>query len=197
MDVHNASLAAVCVEPKQYPEKILPEFAFVGRSNVGKSSLINTMINRKSLARTSQSPGKTRTINFYNIEDILYFVDLPGYGYAKASKSETQKWGKMIERYLLNREQLLSIIFLLDIRHSPSAQDLQMLEWLRYYKKDMVIALTKADKLKRSQLPRHIKIIRQAVGQELLIPFSKETKIGKEEIWEIIENQRRVHQNAI
>ena len=171
--------------PPQYPEKVMPEFAFVGRSNVGKSSLINCMINRKALARTSSAPGKTRTINFYNVEEQLFFVDLPGYGYAKAPKSEKEKWGKMIEKYLLGREQLKAIICLLDIRHNPSEQDLQMLNWLNHYEKNMLIVLTKADKLKRSQLPRQIAEIKKALDLPgaKIIPFSKETKQGKDELW--------------
>ena len=133
MNVNNVELTAVCGRKDQYPNSDLPEVAFVGKSNVGKSSLINCMVNRKSLARTSQNPGKTRTINFYNVENIVHFVDLPGYGYAKASKSEIDKWGKMIEEYLLEREQLKSIILLIDIRHEPGANDKMMYEWLKQY----------------------------------------------------------------
>lgn len=191
MKINNVSLEAVAVAPEGYPNEIRPEIAFVGRSNVGKSSLINALMNRKSLARVSGQPGKTRTINFYNIENALYFVDLPGYGYAKAPKNEKEKWGKMIEGYLQNREQLRGIVMLLDIRHPPSALDLQMYEWLAYYGFPMVCALTKLDKLKRSQVARHVKIIRQELGPEAdsgqIVPFSSETKQGREELLAVIE----------
>ena len=148
------------------------------------------MINRKALARTSQAPGKTRTINFYNIEEELYFVDLPGYGYAKAPKSEKEKWGKMIETYLLKREQLKAVICLLDIRHDPSEQDIQMLEWLNYHGKKMIIVLTKADKIKRSQLAHQISSTKKILNMPnaAIIPFSKETKQGKDELWDEIQS---------
>lgn len=190
MKINNVSLEAVGVATHQYPETGLPEIAFVGRSNVGKSSLINALMNRKSLARVSGSPGKTRTINFYNIENKLYFVDLPGYGYARAPKNEVEKWGKMIEGYLQNREQLKCIILLLDIRHPPSAQDLQMYQWLAYYGFKMVCVLTKTDKLNRSQVPKHVKMVREGLGlgtDALLLPFSSETKQGREELLGVIE----------
>lgn len=191
MNVNNVSLEAVAVKKQQYPANVMPEVAFAGKSNVGKSSLINTMINRKSLARTSQSPGKTRTINFYNVEDKLYFVDLPGYGYARASKTEIEKWGKMIEDYLLNREQLKAIILLADIRHSPGENDLMMYDWLKHYGHNIIIAATKSDKLKRSQLPKHKKMLSDAFGlqkDDILIPFSSENRSGKDELWAVIEN---------
>ena len=190
MKINNVSLAAVAAVPDQYPEEIRPEMAFVGRSNVGKSSLINSLMGRKSLARVSQNPGKTRTINFYDIEEKMYFVDLPGYGYAKAPKDEIARWGPMIEKYLYNREQLKAIVQLIDIRHEPSKLDLQMIEWLRHYDKEIIFALTKLDKIKRSQVPKHVKIIREAIGLKsdaILIPFSSETKQGKEELLGIIE----------
>jgi len=192
MKINNVNLEAVAVMPEQYPTEIKPEIAFVGRSNVGKSSLINALMNRKALARVSGSPGKTRTINFYNIENKLYFVDLPGYGYAKAPKHEKEKWGKMIEAYLKNREQLRCIIQLIDIRHPPSPLDLQMHEWLAYYGFKMVFVLTKLDKLKRSQVPSHIKAIRLGLGlpgdADNLLPFSSETKQGRDELLAKIES---------
>ena len=190
MNVSNVSLEAVAVKKEQYPQTGMPEVAFAGKSNVGKSSLINCMINRKALARTSQNPGKTRTINFYNVEDKLYFVDLPGYGYAKAPKSEQQKWGKMIEGYLLKREELKAIIMLVDIRHEPGENDLMMYDWLKHYGHNIIIVATKSDKLKRSQLDKHKKMLKNAFGIEkddILLPFSSETRSGKEELWEIIE----------
>ena len=191
MNVNNVELLAVTAKKEQYPETDFPEIAFVGKSNVGKSSLINCMINRKSLARTSSSPGKTRTINFYNVENTLLFVDLPGYGYARASKSEIEKWGKMIEEYLLKREQLKSIIMLIDIRHEPSANDKMMYDWLKHYGYKIIIVATKSDKLKRSQINKHISMINKSLEleeDEILIPFSSENKDGKDKLWHIIEN---------
>lgn len=190
MNVNNVSLAAVAVKREQYPTDQLPEVAFAGKSNVGKSSLINTMINRKALARTSQNPGKTRTINFYNVENQLYFVDLPGYGYAKAPKTEKEKWGKMIESYLLKRQELRSIILLVDIRHEPGENDIMMYEWLKHYGHNIIIVATKSDKIKRSQLDKHKKMLATAFGlgkDDILLPFSSESKAGKDELWQIIE----------
>lgn len=189
MIVNNVILEAVAVAPKQYPEGLLPEIAFVGRSNVGKSSLINCMINRKALARTSGNPGKTRTINFYNVEDKLYFVDLPGYGYARASRAESEKWGRMIETYLLKREQLKCIVMLVDIRHEPTKNDISMFEWLHYYDYSMTIVATKCDKINRSQIQKQTANIRKCFGltqEERVIPFSSETKQGKEDLWSFI-----------
>ncbi len=189
MNVNNVSLQTVAVKYSQYPTDNLMEIAFVGKSNVGKSSLINTMINRKSMARTSQNPGKTRTINFYNVEEKLLFVDLPGYGYARISKSESEKWGKMIETYLKKREQLSAIIFLIDIRHEVGKNDLQMMEWLRYYGHKIIVVSTKSDKLKRSQLSKHLSVIRKGLSltnEDILIPFSSENRSGKEELWNVI-----------
>ena len=191
MNVNNIELTAVCGRKDQYPNTELPEVAFVGKSNVGKSSLINCMVNRKSLARTSQNPGKTRTINFYNIENIVHFVDLPGYGYARAAKSEIAKWGKMIEEYLLERSQLKSIILLIDIRHEPSDNDKIMYDWLKHYGYKIIIVTTKSDKLKRSQINKHISIISKSLQldkEDLLVPFSSETKDGREKLWDIIKN---------
>lgn len=191
MNVNNVELANVAVKKEQYPNDFLPEIAFAGKSNVGKSSLINTMINRKALARTSQNPGKTRTINFYRVENALYFVDLPGYGYARASKAEQEKWGKMIEDYLIKRDELKGIIMLVDIRHEPGENDKMMYEWLKHYGHKIVIAATKSDKLKRSQVNKHIAMLIKAFGlsrEDIIIPFSSEAKTGKDELWEVIEN---------
>ena len=191
MNVNNVELIAVCGRKNQYPNTDLPEIAFVGKSNVGKSSLINCMVNRKSLAKTSQSPGKTRTINFYNVEHMVHFVDLPGYGYAKASKVEIEKWGKIIEEYLLERKQLKSIILLIDIRHSPGANDKMMYDWLKYYGYKIIIVATKSDKLKKSQINKHISIISESLSldeNDLLLSFSSQTKDGREKLWNIIKN---------
>ena len=190
MEVNNASLSAVGVKLEQYPTDGKPEIAFAGKSNVGKSSLINGLLNRKSLARTSSNPGKTRTINFYDVENTLYFVDLPGYGYAKAPKTEIQKWGKMIEDYLYQRETLKSIVLLIDIRHEPGNNDKMMYDWLKHYNYDIIIIATKADKIKRSQLQKHIAMIRKGLNmsaEDKIIPFSSMTKQGKEEIWSVFD----------
>lgn len=169
-----------------------PEFAFAGRSNVGKSSLINALLNRKALARTSSQPGKTQTINFYHINDEFYFVDLPGYGYAKVSKEIQEKWGRMIEKYLTMSEQLLLVFLLVDIRHEPSENDKAMYEWISESGFRPVIIATKLDKIKRSQKDKQLKLIRQSLGLDadtVLIPFSAETKQGCEEIWQLMEEQ--------
>ena len=190
MNVNNVSLETVCGITSTLPENSLPEFAFAGKSNVGKSSQINAMINRKSLARTSSQPGKTQTINFYNIEEQLYFVDLPGYGYAKVSQTTKEKWGKMIEKYLQKSKQLKQVFLLIDIRHEPSANDKNMYEWIVYNGFEPVIIATKADKINRSQIQKHVKMLRTGLGlkkETKLIPFSSETKQGKDEVWEIIE----------
>lgn len=191
MEVKKSSLEAVGVKFEQYPTDNKPEIAFVGKSNVGKSTLINAMLNRKSLARTSSQPGKTRTINFYNVNDIFYVVDLPGYGYAKAPKTEIQKWGIMIEKYLQKRQSLLGIILLIDIRHEPSKNDIMMYEWLKHYGYRIIIAATKADKLNRSQIPKQLNIIQKTLKlsqQDKLIAFSGTTKLGVTALWEEIDN---------
>ena len=190
MKVNNVSLAAVGVKMSQYPDDGKPEIAFAGKSNVGKSTLINAMIGRKALARTSSQPGKTRTINFYNVEDILYFVDLPGYGYAKAPRTEIEKWGKMIEEYLNKRETLRGIVMLVDIRHEPGENDRLMYDWLKHYGYDIIIAVTKKDKIKRSQIQKQLSLIKNTLKlapEDRLIAFSGETKDGVEELWEELE----------
>lgn len=190
MNVNKVELETVCGITSKLPENTLPEFAFAGKSNVGKSSLINSLINRKSLARTSSQPGKTQTINFYNVENKLYFTDLPGYGYAKVSNEIKAKWGKMIERYLRQSKQLKLIFLLIDIRHEPSANDRDMYEWIVYNGFEPVIIATKLDKINRSQKDKQLKIIRNGLGVKpgtVIIPFSSETKQGKEEVWSIIE----------
>lgn len=190
MKVNNVSLAAVGVKMSQYPDDGKPEIAFAGKSNVGKSTLINAMIGRKALARTSSQPGKTRTINFFNVEDILYFVDLPGYGYAKAPRTEIEKWGKMIEEYLNKRETLRGIVMLVDIRHEPGENDRLMYDWLKHYGYDIIIAATKKDKIKRSQIQKQLSLIKNTLKlapEDRLIAFSGETKDGVEELWEELE----------
>ncbi|MEY8321745.1 ribosome biogenesis GTP-binding protein YihA/YsxC [Lachnospiraceae bacterium 46-61] len=190
MEVKKSSLQAVGVKFEQYPDDNKPEIAFVGKSNVGKSTLINAILNRKSLARTSSQPGKTRTINFYNVNDSIYIVDLPGYGYAKASKTDIQKWSVMIEKYLQKRECLLGIILLIDIRHEPSKNDIMMYNWLKHYGYDIIIAATKSDKLNRSQIPKHLSVIKKTLNllpEDKLIAFSGITKTGVTELWEEID----------
>lgn len=190
MIIRNVELDCVAVSPAQYPEKGFPEVAFAGRSNVGKSSLINSMVNRKALARTSGTPGKTRTINFYNINEELYMVDLPGYGYAKISREEKKKWGEMIEGYITNRDMLKLVILLVDIRHEPTQDDKIMFQWIKAAGNQAVVVATKADKLSKNQMFKNISIINKSLQVEkrdILIPFSSTTKMGREELWEIIE----------
>lgn len=190
MIIKKAELETVCGITSKLPAHTRSEFAFAGKSNVGKSSLINAMMNRKSLARTSSQPGKTQTINFYNINDELYFVDLPGYGYAKVSLEAKAKWGKMIENYLKKSQVLHAVFLLVDIRHDPSENDKMMYDWVIHNGYRPVVIATKLDKLKRSQVAAHVKAVRQGLGMEkedILIPFSAETKQGRDEIWELIE----------
>ena len=187
--ITKAEHAATAVTPGQFPQEGWPEVAFVGRSNVGKSSLINALVNRKKLARTSQHPGKTRTINFFNIEDRLYFVDLPGYGYAKVSKTESAKWGEMVEGYLNNRPPLKHIFLLMDIRHEPSAGDKQIHQWCKHYNLPYTIIATKSDKIKKSQVQKHLATIRKSLNEEAPpMPFSSESWEGREALWDVIEN---------
>jgi GTP-binding protein len=190
MIIKNVSLDIVCGVTSSLPKTGRPEVAFAGKSNVGKSSLINSLMNRKSLARTSSQPGKTQTINFYNINDAMYLVDLPGYGYARVSESEKQKWGKMIERYLHTSEDLKAVFLLIDIRHDPSANDRQMYDWILHNGYQPIIIATKLDKIKRSQVQKQIKTIRTGLNMQpgtILIPFSAQTKQGREEIWALID----------
>ncbi len=191
MIIRKAELETVCGITSTLPENLLPEFAFAGKSNVGKSSLINGLLNRRALARTSSQPGKTQTINFYNVNDSLYFVDLPGYGYAKVSVEVKAKWGKMIERYLKKSKMLKCIFLLIDIRHDPSANDKMMYDWIVSNGYKPVIIATKLDKLKRSQIQKHVKMVREGLGlakEDILIPFSAETKQGRDEIWALIDS---------
>ena len=192
MVIKNVSLDIVCGITSKIPDTGRPEVAFAGKSNVGKSSLINGLMNRKALARTSAQPGKTQTINFYNINEELYLVDLPGYGYAKVSEQEKEKWGQLIERYLHGSSQLKAVFLLVDIRHDPSANDKMMYHWIVEQGYQPIIIATKLDKIKRSQVQKCIKILKE--GLELVpgtkvIPFSSQTKQGRDEIWDLIETE--------
>ncbi len=190
MIIKNVNLETVCGVTSKLPENNLMEIAFSGKSNVGKSSLINALINRKSYARTSAVPGKTQTINYYNINEELYFVDLPGYGYAKTSLQVKEAWGKMIENYLKTSKQLRAVFLLIDIRHEPSANDVNMYDWIMFNGFHPVIIATKADKIKRSQINKQTALIKKTLntGKEtLLIPFSAQTKQGREEIYQVID----------
>lgn len=189
MIIKQAELETVCGITSKLPENAFPEVAFAGKSNVGKSSLINGLLNRKSLARTSSQPGKTQTINFYKVNGDLYLVDLPGYGYAKVSNEIKAKWGRMIENYLHGSKQLKAVFLLVDIRHEPSANDKDMYQWIVAQGYEPVIIATKLDKIKRSQVQKQIKILKEGLkllpGTQL-IPFSAETKQGRDEIWDVI-----------
>ena len=190
MIIKTVELETVCGITSKLPDNTKPEFAFAGKSNVGKSSLINALMNRKAYARTSSQPGKTQTINFYNINDALYYVDLPGYGYAKVAQEVKAKWGKMIENYLHQSPMLKRVFLLIDIRHEPSVNDKTMYDWIVYNGYQPVIIATKLDKINRSQVQKHMKMVRQGlgIGQDVtVIPFSAETKQGKDEIWALIE----------
>lgn len=189
MIIKQAEPETVCGITSKLPENAFPEVAFAGKSNVGKSSLINGLLNRKSLARTSSQPGKTQTINFYKVNGDLYLVDLPGYGYAKVSNEIKAKWGRMIENYLHGSKQLKAVFLLVDIRHEPSANDKDMYQWIVAQGYEPVIIATKLDKIKRSQVQKQIKILKEGLkllpGTQL-IPFSAETKQGRDEIWDVI-----------
>ena len=190
MVIKNVSLDIVCGITSKLPDTGRPEVAFAGKSNVGKSSLINSLVNRKALARTSAQPGKTQTINFYNINDGIYLVDLPGYGYAKVPQSEKEKWGKMIERYLHTSKVLKAVFLLVDIRHDPSANDKMMYDWVVHNGYNPIIIATKMDKLKRSQIQKNLKAIKTGLNLRpgsIMIPFSAETKQGRDEIWALID----------
>lgn len=194
MVIKQVELETVCGITSKLPENTLMEVAFAGKSNVGKSSLINGLINRKSLARTSSQPGKTQTINFYNVNKELYLVDLPGYGYAKVSAEAKQQWGKLIERYLHGSKQLKAVFLLIDIRHDPGANDKMMYEWICHNGFEPIIIATKLDKIKRSQLQKQIKAIKQGLNVRpgtVVIPFSAETKQGRDEIWALVESMMR------
>lgn len=190
MIIKNVALETVCGITSKLPENSRPEVAFAGKSNVGKSSLINALMNRKSLARTSSQPGKTQTINFYNVNDSIYFVDLPGYGYAKASEHVKAQWGKMIENYLYQSRQLKAVFLLIDIRHKPSENDCVMYDWIKSHGYQPIIIATKLDKINRSQIQKQVKLLKETLKAEKdvrMVPFSATTKQGREEIYEIIE----------
>ena len=191
MVIKNVNLETVCGITSTFPENEHIEFAFAGKSNVGKSSLINGLMNRKSLARTSAQPGKTQTINFYNINDELYFVDLPGYGYAKVNEHEKEKWGKMIEKYLHQSQQLKAVFLLIDIRHEPSNNDRMMYDWILNQGFQPIIIATKLDKINRSQIQKHIKMVKdglKVVKGTTVIPYSSLTKQGRDEIYELLDS---------
>lgn len=192
MKVNNVELVISAVRPDQYPEDGLPEFALAGRSNVGKSSFINKMIGRKSMARTSSKPGKTQTLNFYKIEEKLFYVDVPGYGYAKVSKSEREAWGKMIERYITDREPLRAVIQIVDLRHPPSNDDVAMYDFMKHFDIPCIIIATKADKIPKGKWDKHKKIVRDTLDMDKtdpLIVFSSDTGLGFDEAWKEIEKR--------
>lgn len=189
MKIIKSDLHAIAVGPNQYPKDELPEIAFAGRSNVGKSSFINSMINRANLARTSGKPGKTRTINFYIINESFRFVDLPGYGYAQVSKSEREKWGHIIDQYLTERENLREIILIVDIRHEPSEQDLMMYNWIKSFGYKGLVIATKADKISKARWQKHVNIIKKKLDIEdtsLILPYSSDNKVNKEKAWQVL-----------
>ena len=191
MVIRSVNLETVCGITSKIPDNPFNEVAFAGKSNVGKSSMINALLNRKSLARTSAQPGKTQTINFYNVNDAMYLVDLPGYGYAKTSSSEKEKWGKMIENYLHTSKKLQAVFLLIDIRHDPSANDKMMYDWMVYQGFTPIIIATKLDKIKRSQIQKNVKAIREGLKVKpgtVIIPFSSEIKQGRDELWEVIDS---------
>ncbi|MET4561799.1 GTP-binding protein [Lysinibacillus parviboronicapiens] len=192
MKVHNVEMVISAVRPDQYPEDGLPEFALAGRSNVGKSSFINRMIGRKALARISSKPGKTQTLNFYKIEEQLFFVDVPGYGYAKVSKTEREAWGKMIERYITGREELKAVVQIVDLRHPPTADDCMMYDFLKHYNIPCIVIATKADKIPKGKWDKHKKVVKETLDMDRndpLVVFSSEKGIGFEEAWHLIENK--------
>ena len=191
MVIRSVNLETVCGITSKIPDNPFNEVAFAGKSNVGKSSMINALLNRKSLARTSAQPGKTQTINFYNVNNAMYLVDLPGYGYAKTSASEKEKWGKMIENYLHTSKKLQAVFLLIDIRHDTSANDKMMYDWMVYQGFTPIIIATKLDKIKRSQIQKNVKAIREGLKVKpgtVIIPFSSETKQGRDELWEVIDS---------
>ena len=192
MKVHNVEMIGSFVRPEQFPEDGLPEFALAGRSNVGKSSFINRMIGRKAMARISSKPGKTQQLNFYKIEEQLYYVDVPGYGYAKVSKSERAAWGRMIEQYFMSREQLRAVVLIVDIRHNPTSDDCMMYDFLKHYNIPVIVVATKADKIPKGKWDKHKKIVRETLQmekQDPLIVFSSEKGLGFEDAWAEIESR--------
>ncbi|MGM0841839.1 MAG: ribosome biogenesis GTP-binding protein YihA/YsxC [Bacillota bacterium] len=191
MKVNQVELVISAVRPEQYPGDILPEFALAGRSNVGKSSFINKMIGRKSMARISSKPGKTQTLNFYKIEETLYYVDVPGYGFAKVSKTEREAWGKMIETYITSREQLRAVILIVDLRHAPTNDDVMMYDFLKHHGLPCIVIATKADKIPKGKWQKHLKVTKETLnmdGEDDLIMFSSETGLGKDKAWDAIKS---------
>lgn len=191
MKVVSSDIVISAVKPEQYPETHLPEFALAGRSNVGKSSFINKMLNRKGLARISSKPGKTQTLNFFLINEILHFVDVPGYGYAKVSKTERAAWGKMIETYFTTREQLRAVVLIVDLRHPPTSDDVMMYDFLKHYEIPCIVIATKADKIPRGKWQKHLKVTRETLDldkNDHLVVFSSETGEGKDKAWSILES---------
>ncbi|GGM27158.1 putative GTP-binding protein EngB [Paraliobacillus quinghaiensis] len=191
MKVTKAEMIISAVSQKQYPSGDLPEIALAGRSNVGKSSFVNKLINRKALARTSSKPGKTQTLNFYRINDFFHFVDVPGYGYAKVSKTEREAWGKMIEEYFLEGDNLKAAVHVVDIRHRPSVDDVTMYEFLKFHEIPVIVVATKLDKIKKSQVGKHVKQVKETLqlhDEDVIIPFSSETAQGKDTAWKAIES---------
>ncbi len=189
LNIHNASLAISAVKPVQYPQTAMPEIAMAGRSNVGKSSCINKLLNRNKLARTSATPGKTATINFYNIDSQLFLVDLPGYGFARVSREEQERWGQMINTYLHTRQALRGVLLLVDARHKPTANDAMMYKWIRDRFGAATVVATKVDKLPKTKIEEHLGVIRETLGlsgEDVLLPFSGEKGTGKEELWQEI-----------
>lgn len=192
MKVHNVQMIGSFVRPEQFPEDGLPEFALAGRSNVGKSSFINRMIGRKALARISSKPGKTQQLNFYKIEEQLFFVDVPGYGYAKVSKTERAAWGKMIEKYFMGREPLKAVVLIIDLRHSPTNDDCMMYDFLKHYNIPVIVVATKADKIPKGKWDKHKKIVKETLDMDPndpIIVFSSEKGIGFEQAWQEIESR--------
>lgn len=191
MKVTSSDIVISAVRPEQYPETDLPEFALAGRSNVGKSSFINRMLNRKGLARISSKPGKTQTLNFFLINEVLHFVDVPGYGYAKVSKSERAAWGKMIETYLTRREQLRAVVLIVDLRHPPTEDDVMMYDFLKHYEIPCIVIATKADKIPKGKWEKYLKVTKETLDLEesdQIVLFSSETGLGKDKAWSIIES---------
>lgn len=191
MKIHSADIVISAVKPAQYPPEPLPEFALAGRSNVGKSSFINKMLNRKNLARTSSKPGKTQTLNFYLINEEFHFVDVPGYGYAKVSKSEREAWGKMLETYFTSREQLKAVVLIVDLRHPPTADDVMMYNFLKHFELPCIVIATKADKISKSKWQKHLKVTKETLEldpEDTIILFSSETGEGKDKAWGVMQS---------